>query len=128
MKLIRNSKLKEDYSDEIFYDDLDTPDMGVEEYDDDYSTITRLHANTFVIDGSAYLTCGESGSIVSSTWKYYPATDLWEEVHEFKGSARTEAVAFSNGERGFVATGKSGTTRFDDIWELNPYQYDPDDD
>lgn len=36
MKLIRNSKLKEDYNDEVFYDDLDTPDMGVEEYDDDY--------------------------------------------------------------------------------------------
>ena len=36
MKLIRNSKLKEDYSDEVFYDDLDTPDMSVEEYDDDY--------------------------------------------------------------------------------------------
>lgn len=106
----------------------DISNTSDEEYDDDYSTITRLHANTFVIDGSAYLTCGESGSIVSSTWKYYPATDLWEEVHEFKGSARTEAVAFSNGERGFVATGKSGTTRFDDIWELNPYQYDPDDD
>lgn len=105
----------------------DLSDSSDEEYDDEYTSITRMYANTFVIDGVAYLTCGEAGSLIDTTWKYYPSSDQWEEVHAFKGSTRTEAVAFSNGERGFVATGKSGTTRFDDIWELKPYEYDPDD-
>ncbi|MCD7850188.1 MAG: galactose oxidase [Parabacteroides sp.] len=104
----------------------DIANTSNEDYDDDY-TIARMNASTFVIDGAAYLTCGESGSLRSDTWKYYPSTDLWEQVHNFKGSARTEAVSFSNGTRGFIATGKSSTYRFDDIWELHPYDYDPDD-
>ena len=85
------------------------------------------NASAFVIDGAVYLTCGESGGIRSDTWKYYPTTDLWENVAKFKGSARTVAASFSNGERGFVVTGKSSTYRFDDIWELHPYEYDDDD-
>ncbi len=105
----------------------DIANTSDDDYDDDYS-IVRKYANAFVIDGSAYLTCGESGSVRSDTWKYYPSTDLWEQVHDFKGSSRTLAVSFSNGTRGYIATGKSGTYRFDDIWELHPYDYDPDDD
>lgn len=105
----------------------DITDTSDDDYDDEYVSIIRAHANTFVIDNVAYLTCGENGSLMSYTWKYYPDTDLWEEVHSFKGSARTQAVSFSNGEKGFVATGKSGTSYFDDIWILRPYEYDPDD-
>lgn len=36
-----------------------------------------------------------------------------------------DIVAFSNGTRGYIATGKSSTYRFDDIWELHTYDYDP---
>lgn len=104
----------------------DIADTSDESYDDDYN-IVRTNASAFVIDGAVYLTCGESGGIRSDTWKYYPTTDLWENVAKFKGSARTVAASFSNGERGFVVTGKSSTYRFDDIWELHPYEYDDDD-
>lgn len=102
-------------------------DESDDDYDDDY-TIVRTTANAFVIDGCAYVTCGSSGSNRTDTWKYYPSTDLWEEVHSFKGTARTVAVSFSNGTRGYIATGKSSTLRFDDIWELLPDEWDPDDD
>ncbi|RHJ80322.1 kelch repeat-containing protein [Parabacteroides sp. AM08-6] len=105
----------------------DISDSSDEDYDDDYN-IVRMYGSAFVIDGVAYLTCGEQGSVRGDTWKYYPSTDLWEQVHNFKGSTRTLSVAFSNGSRGFIATGKSGTYRYDDIWELHPYDYDPDDD
>ena len=104
----------------------DIADTSDDDYDDDYN-IARMNGVAFVIDGAVYLTCGESGSLRSDTWKYYPATDLWENVAKFKGTARTVAVGFSNGERGFVATGKSSTYRFDDVWELHPYEYDDDD-
>ena len=81
-------------------------------------TITRTNGVAFVIDGAAYLTCGESGSLRSDTWKYYPATDLWENVAKFKGTARTATASFSSGEKGFVVSGKSGTTQFDDIGDF----------
>lgn len=103
----------------------DISDSSDEDYDDDY-TITRTNGVAFVIDGAAYLTCGENGSLRSDTWKYYPATDLWENVAKFKGTARTATASFSSGEKGFVVSGKSGTTQFDDIWELHPNEYDDD--
>lgn len=103
----------------------DIANTSDEDYDDDY-TITRKQALAFVIDGCAYITCGEYSGSRSDTWKYYPATDLWEKVAKFKGSARSNAVSFSNGTRGYVATGGSGTSYFDDIWELHPYEYDDD--
>jgi len=103
----------------------DITDTSDDDYDDDYS-IVRTNGVAFVIDGAAYFACGESGSVRSDTWKYYPSTDLWENVSKFKGTARTATVSFSTGERGFVVTGKSSTYRFDDIWELHPYEYDDD--
>jgi len=105
----------------------DISNTSDDDYDDDYE-ITRTNANALVIDGIAYITCGEQSGVRGDTWKYYPSTDLWEQVHDFKGTTRTVAVSFSNGTRGFIATGKSSTYRFDDIWELHPTEYDPDDD
>lgn len=104
----------------------DISNSSDDDYDDDYN-ITRMNGSAFVIDGWAYLTCGEQGSVRSDTWKYNPFTDLWEQVHDFKGTTRTVAVSFSNGTRGYIATGKSSTYKFDDIWELHPNDYDPDD-
>lgn len=104
---------------------LDMSDTSDDDYDDDYSMI-RTNGVAFVIDGNAYLTCGESGSIRSDTWMYNPVTDLWENVAKFKGTARTATASFSNGEKGYVVSGKSSTIRFDDIWELHPYEYDDD--
>lgn len=104
----------------------DIADNSDDDYDDDYNIVGYNRA-AFVIDGCAYITCGESGSIRTDTWKYYPSTDLWENVAKFKGTGRTVAVSFSNGSKGYVATGKNGTYCFDDIWTLDPYTYDDDD-
>lgn len=103
----------------------DIANTSDDEYDDDYN-ITRTNGVAFVIDGAAYLTCGENSSLRSDTWKYTPTTDLWLNVSKFKGTARTATASFSTGERGFVLSGRSSTYRFDDIWELYPYEYDDD--
>ena len=50
----------------------DIADTSDDDYDDDYN-IARMNGVAFVIDGAVYLTCGESGSLRSDTWKYYPA-------------------------------------------------------
>ncbi len=96
-----------------------------DDYDDDYD-IVREYGVTFVIDGCGYYASGIASALRTNVWKYYPETDLWENVAKFKGTHRQNAVGFSNGEMGFVTTGKSSSYYLDDIWEINPYEYDDD--
>ncbi len=91
-----------------------------EDFDDNYSTISRINGVTFIINGKVYLACGSRGSIVNSVWEYDPATDLWEEKTAFEGSSRTEAVGFNIGSKGFVTTGRSSSYYFDDVWSFDP--------
>ena len=71
--------------------------------------------------GHGFLTCGErSGSAVSTTWEYDPQNDLWTERTEFEAGGRSEAVAFSLNDRGYVLTGKSAAYQYDDMWEFFP--------
>lgn len=104
----------------------DIADSSDSSYDNDYDSIVRIYGVSFVIGGQAYVTCGGAPGLNPSSWRYSPGTDTWNEVAEFKASARTATVSFSNGSRGFVVTGKSGTSYFDDIWELLPHEYDDD--
>lgn len=94
------------------------------DFDDDYTTITRLNAVTFVIDGLAYLATGESGGLNKYTWEYNPISDRWKERTEFEGTSRTAAVGFAIDNRGFLLTGRSTSSSsslyFDDMWELKP--------
>ena len=105
-----------------------------EDYDDDYA-ITRSAAVSFSINGYGYVATGtrNGSSIVSDYWKYAPDQDLWygdsdddftplTTVYNYPAgtSSRSNAVSFSNGKRGFVLTGASGSSYFDDIYELLP--------
>ena len=103
-----------------------------EDYDDDYA-IARYSTVSFVIDGYAYLPTGNRSGVTSDYWKYDPDLD-WRygdsadaftpltNVHNnYSGaSSRDGAVSFSNGQRGFVLTGQSGGSYFDDVYELLP--------
>ncbi len=93
-----------------------------ESYDDNY-TIVRKKAAAFVINGKAYMACGDIGNLKNDVWEYTPSTDLWTTRTSFEGTTRTDAVGFAteNG-RGFVATGISSTLTFDDIWEFKPLE------
>lgn len=103
-----------------------------EDYDDDYD-IARYSTVSFVIDGYAYLATRNRNGVTSDYWKYDPDRDLWygdsdddftplTNVHNnYSGaSSRDGAVSFSNGQRGFVLTGQSGGSYFDDVYELLP--------
>lgn len=108
-----------------------------EDYDDDYA-ITRSMAVSFVIDGKGYIATGSrsDGGVSADYWVYYPETDLWYgdsdddytplTSAESGGSSRRDAVAFSTGTQGFLLTGTSGTTYFDDVYELLPYELEDD--
>lgn len=93
-------------------------------WDDDYASIVRQNGVIVVIDGKAVLSTGSNGSLVSYTWLYDPTTDRWEEMTGFAGSARSSAVGISNGAKGLFATGRSSSYYFDDVWEINRYEYE----
>ena len=104
-----------------------------EDYDDDYA-IVRSYAVSFVIDGKGYIATGgsSSGNVSADYWVYYPETDLWygDSDDDYTpltkansgGSSRSLAVSFSTGTKGFVLTGGSGGSYFDDIYQLFPYE------
>ena len=96
-----------------------------ETYDDNYGTsttslIARQNAVAFIMGSYAYLTTGENGSILSTTWQYDPANDQWAQKTAFEGTARTGAIAFSLSDRGFVITGRSGSLVMDNGYEFHP--------
>ena len=95
-------------------------DVSTDNYDDKYTSIARFNGVAFVMGSHAYLTCGESPSITTTTWEYDPATDLWTQKTGFEGSARTGTLAFTLSDRGFVITGRSGSLSFDNCYEWHP--------
>ncbi|MEO8764264.1 MAG: kelch repeat-containing protein [Ginsengibacter sp.] len=94
--------------------------ISTDTYDDTYTDIIRSNAVAFIVGDKAYLTTGENGSQLSTVWEYDFVNDLWAQKQAFEGSARTGAVAFSVGLGGFVATGRSSTSPFDDLRQFFP--------
>jgi N-acetylneuraminic acid mutarotase len=103
----------------------DIANTSTQTYDDAYINIVRSNAAAFTILGTtsgdkAYITTGKNGSLYTYTWEYDFATDLWREKTPYEGPAREGAVGFTVRNRGFVTTGISGSTAFDDLREFHP--------
>lgn len=88
----------------------------------------RSSPAAFAANGLGYVSTGSVSGVSNSTWEYSPYTDDWTERTAFQGSARESAVAFSFGTYGYVLTGNSGSSYFDDIWVFHPTEADNDDD
>lgn len=95
--------------------------VSTESYDDLYN-IVRTNAVAFVMANKAYITTGENGAVLNSTWEYDFASDLWIAKTAYEGVSRTGAVGFAVKNIGFVTTGRSSTTPFDDIRSFSPFQ------
>jgi len=95
--------------------------------EDDYN-ILRSNAVGFSINGLGYITSGNANGALATTWEYDPVRDVWEEITGLEGTARQDAVAFSNGLRGFVLMGRTGSLYLDDNYELFPLQEFDDED
>ena len=54
------------------------------------------------------------------TWEYDFAHDTWLQKTPYEGPAREGAVGFTVKNRGFVTTGASSSTAFDDLREFHP--------
>ena len=53
-------------------------------------------------------------------WEYDPVTNIWTQKADFGGTARTAAVGFSIGNKGYIGTGNSGGVFQKDLWEYDP--------
>lgn len=92
-----------------------------EDYDDDYTTIVRVKAVAFTVNGKGYIATGSNASSLSNVWEYDPTTDLWTEKTSFQGGSRTEAVGYGIGNYGYIATGRNSSSYFyDDIAIFDP--------
>ena len=94
--------------------------LSTEAYDDAYNTIVRGNGVGFVIGDKGYITTGENGANVKTTWEYSFADDTWVEKTSYERSDRTSAVGFSVKGRGFVTLGRNSTFYFDNLDEFKP--------
>lgn len=94
--------------------------VSTDTYDDGYTDITRTNAVAFVMGNFAYLTTGNTGGVISTTWQYDIANDLWTSKTAFEGVPREGAVSFSVTGNGYALTGRSSNTPYDDIYQFFP--------
>lgn len=92
-------------------------DRTDDSFDDDYTSLTGSGGVAFTVNHLAYLvTCS------NYVWEYDPVLDDWERRTSFEGSSRGEFVSFAIDDEGYVATGRSGGSYFDDVWRFDPDQ------
>lgn len=95
--------------------------------EDDYS-IMRSNATGFSMNGVGYIATGYNSGSLGTIWAYTPSTDTWEELANLEATTRQDAVSFSNGTRGFVLLGRTGSLYLDDNYELFPNEESDTDD
>lgn len=100
---------------------LEITDSDNSDYADFVAAVQRYDAVAFVMNGKAYIGTGvNAGAISKKIYEYDPASNAWDEMTPFEGSARSLAVAYVLAGRGFLGTGQYAASRYDDIWEFFP--------
>jgi len=91
-------------------------------------TIPRSNGTAFSLGSKSYVGLGYSSGVRNDFWEYDPTLDTWTDKTAFEGAARQDVVSFVVNNRAYVASGRSGSYFFDDIWEFKPFdQVDTDD-
>jgi len=84
-------------------------------------TISRSNGSAFVLGSKAYVCLGYSSGVRVDCWEYDFTGDTWTKKTDFEGSARQDAVSIVVGQRAYIATGRSGSAFYNDIWEFKPF-------
>lgn len=89
----------------------------------DFEGTPREKAVAFVANGKAYVGLGYNRDLdkeeLGDFWEYDPTTDDWNQVKDFEGTARYNAIAFSINDIGYVGTGYDGDNYNSDIWQYD---------
>lgn len=80
----------------------------------------RSMAVGFAVGGKGYVATGQDddGNYLSDVWQFDPVGNSWAARDTFLGGARRDAIAFTIGDRAFVATGYNDNY-LNDIYEYN---------
>jgi len=85
------------------------------------NTPSRAYAAGFSIGNKGYIGVGIKDGGVSGYyqdfWEWDQTTNKWTKKADFPGNARTAAIGFSIGSKGYIGTGGDGTSLFKDFWE-----------
>ncbi len=83
-------------------------------------TIPRTDGSAFILGSKAYICLGYNSGVRVDCWEYDFTQDTWTKKTDFEASARQNAVSIVVNNRAFIATGRSGNSYFNDIWEFKP--------
>lgn len=88
----------------------------------DFAGGLRYHSSAFVIDGAAYVGCGENSTneYTNDFWKYVPEVNSWFAVADMPGTPRRGGIAFSVYGLGYYGTGQSEEGYHTDLFEYDP--------
>src|SRR5258705_10335768 len=86
----------------------------------------RGAAAGFSIGTKGYIGTGinfsSSPAFFNDFWEWNQATNIWTQKANFGGTARSGAVGFSIGSKGYIGTGyvRNESKFLKDLWEYNP--------
>lgn len=94
----------------------------------DFGGFGRSGSAYFVIGDKAYVgggfvdgvTTGGVLNRVNDFWQFDAALNTWVQKTDFPGTARSGAVGFAIGNKGYVGLGTDGVNRLKDFWEFDP--------
>jgi N-acetylneuraminic acid mutarotase len=90
----------------------------------DFKGVGRSGATCFTIGDSVYIGLGyNSGNTpryLQDFYKYDYKTNQWTAIKPFPGAGRSDAVAFSANNKGYVGTGYDGNNYCSDFYEYTP--------
>lgn len=106
-----------------------TPDDDEDDYYEDFEDAVSRYAGSAVTLGNmAYIGAGFGSTITTTFYSFNATTNAWDRVADLEGAARIEASGFTVQDRMYMVLGRSGTARFDDLWEFRPdLEFDEDD-
>ncbi|MFT4601223.1 MAG: N-acetylneuraminic acid mutarotase [Arenicella sp.] len=85
--------------------------------------LNRSSALGFASGLYGYITGGEgTGFLFNDLWQYDRYNEVWTQMADFGGEARTQAVVFEIDDTAYVGLGKGAdlSTFYDDFWKYNP--------
>jgi N-acetylneuraminic acid mutarotase len=84
----------------------------------------RYWAIAFVIKNKIYVGTGGANSsatpFLNDFWEYNIDSNTWLKKRNFPGPGRMQAVAYSQNQKGYVATGRGAGLNKADFWEYHP--------
>jgi N-acetylneuraminic acid mutarotase len=99
-----------------------TPLTTDAQYTDFHAAVGRNDAVTFTLSDRGYITTGQIGTFLITTFQFDPVGLTWTQMTSYEGAARSQAVGFVVGGKAYLTTGVNTNTRYDNTEQFDPTQ------